>query len=184
MKKIIIDTGKQLPKANIGDFLELKQNRKMLVEKPIMNQSKKQGTVIYGRHALNIIMGVPYERETYDFDIYSKKPLAHAIQLEQSIDKGTNSNLAFIERTYYLKDGRKYPLVRVKIRPYETNEADYNKMPENIQFTKVKGIRVEKLNPAEKKYKKMIKQGEIRRMPKALFDLNDIQTFKMIKGRY
>lgn len=179
----IIDTGKHLPKSTHSDVLELKDKRKSLVLNPIFKQSRQDGTVLYGRHALNMIMGKGFHRETYDFDVYSKTPKEHAVEIEQSIDRGTNSNLAYVKQTHYMKGGKQMPLYRVKIRPYDSNEADFNKMPKGIKFIKKKGVRLETLGRAKKKYEGMIKRGETHRMPNAIFDLNDVNTNIIIRRR-
>ena len=174
--KRIIDTGRHRPKAKIWDLWELHGKRKQLVEKPILRQSKRDKTVLYGRFAVNQLLGKGYHRETYDFDIYSPRPLHHAIQIEQSIDRGTNSNLAFVEPSIHRKG-----LFRVKTRPHGNVEADFNPMPSNIRFKQVRGVRYETIGRAEQKYQGMIKKGEIRRFPRAFYDKYDIDMYKIIK---
>lgn len=153
MKKRIINTGTHLPKATMSDWFELQGNRKKLVTRPIMNQSRKNGTVIYGGHALNALLGKHNQRTTYDYDIYSKHPLKHAQEIEKSIDRGTNSDLAYIERTTYGNSNK--PLWRVKIHGNETIEADYNTMPKGLTYVKKNGVRYESITRAEKKYNLM-----------------------------
>lgn len=182
-KKSIIDTGKHLPKAGFSDILELRSNRQKIVVKPILDQSKKDGSVIYGRQAVNLILGKGFHRETYDFDVKSPMPLKHALQIEKSIDRCTNSNLAFIKKTSYPIQGRDVVLYRVQTRPHEETEVDYSHMPKNMSIVKVKGIKVEGLKPAEKKYRNMIRKGEMKRFPNAFFDLSDIQTHNLIRKR-
>jgi len=177
MSKKIIDTGKHRPKAKIWDLWELMGKRDKLVVKPIQQQSRNDGTIIYGRHAVNKLLGPGYHRDTYDFDIYSGMPLKHAVQIEKSIDRGTNSNLAYVERSSHRKG-----LFRVRTRPNETVEADFNPMKQDVKFVTIKGVRYEQLGPAEKKYTGMINRGEMHRFPNAFFDLNDIQTHKLIKN--
>lgn len=176
MKKRIINTGQHLPRAGIGDHFELLQNRKQLVERPILGQSRRDGTVLYGRYAVNKILGPGYHRETYDFDVYSGMPKHHALQIERSIDRGTNSDLAFVEPS------DKYPgLFRVRTRFSDKVEADFNVMPKDVRFVKKRGVRFETIDRAKKKYSGMIRRGEVHRMPRAQFDLSDIQTHNLIK---
>ena len=177
----IIDTGKHLPRAGMSDWFELQGNRKQFVQKPILNQSRKNGTVLYGRFAVNKIIGKGLQRDTYDFDVYSNRPLKHALEIEQSIDRGTNSNLAYVEKTHYEEGGRKHPLVRIKIRPHETTEADFNKMPKGLKFVKIKGVKYEHIDKAEMKYSGMIKRGERGHSP--FLDKNDIRMFNLIRSR-
>lgn len=183
MKKRIINTGQHLPKAGIGDHFELIQNRKRLVEQPILKQSRKDGTVLYGRYAVNKILGPGYHRATYDFDVYSGMPKRHALQIERSIDRGTNSDLAFVEQTHYPdpQSKREKRLFRVRTRFSERTEVDYNTMPRDVRFVKRGGVRYETIGRAKNKYKGMIRRGEVNRMPKAQWDLSDIQTQQLIK---
>ena len=152
MKKRIFNTGQRLPKAGIGDWFELQSNRNRLVRQPILRQSRRDKTVIYGGHALNKIMGRGFQRNTYDYDVYSNKPLSHARQIERSIDRGTNSDLAFVEKTDYPSGGTSKDLFRVKIRVNDAVEADYNRMPKGIRIIKRNGVRYESLGDAKSKY--------------------------------
>ena len=160
MKKKIINTGRHLPRATYSDQFELWQNRTKIVEKPIQKQSRKDKTILYGAYAVNQQVHPTLRRQTYDFDIYSHQPRHHAIQLEKSIDRGVNADLAYVQKTYYTKNGKKHPLYRVKTRLNDITEADYNTMPKNIQYTTKQGIRYETLNRAEKKYDHMLDHPE------------------------
>ena len=91
----------------------------------LLRQARNEGAVIYGAHAVNKLVGPKFRRETYDYDVYSPHPLKHAKQLEQSIDRGTNSDLAYVEQTSYPHGGTKKKLYRVKTRFNEGVEADY-----------------------------------------------------------
>jgi len=180
-KSRMIDTGKRLPKPSMGDWFELQANRKTLVEKPILNQSRQDGTVIIGRHAVNRLLGRGFHRSTYDFDVKSKTPFLHAQQIEQNIDRGTNSNLAYVEKTSYPIGKRMEPLNRVRLHNIDTVEADFGLLKKDMKFTVRNGIRFETLGGAEKKYSGMINRGEIHRMPNAFFDLGDIRLHRLIK---
>jgi len=180
LRKRIINTGLGLPKPTVGDWLELQSKRHQLVTKPIMQQSRRDKTVIYGGHALNRIMGRGYHRDTYDFDVYSPHPLKHALEIEQSIDRGTNSDLAFVERTFYPDRGTRKILHRVKIRLNNTVEADFNRIPPGIRIVKRNGVRYESLKDAESKYKRMNKQGIGRT---GFGEIGRIETYDLVKKR-
>ena len=173
---MIIDTGRNLPRARMGDFFELLHNRKKLVVKPVKNLSHNKGDVIYGRHAVNKLTGV--RRETYDFDVYSSHSKHHAIKIERSIDRGTNSNLAYVEPMVYTMDGKNKRVWRVKTRPHGNVECDYQSKPKGLRYTKINGVRYETLNRADKKYSKMIKNNDIHRFPNAFFDKYDTSMYK------
>jgi len=171
----IIDSGKNLPKARPADLFELWQNRKKLVIHPIKHLSKTKGDVIYGRHAVNNVTGV--RRETYDYDVYSSHSRSHAIKIEQSIDRGTNSNLAYVEPMEYTQNGKKKRVWRVKTRPHGKTEADYQHKPKGLKYVKKNGVRYETMEYADKKYEHMIKEGDVHRMPNSFFDHYDTSMF-------
>ena len=173
----IIDTGRNRPKARFWDLFELQSNRKKLVQKPIIRQSRRDKTVLHGRFAVNQLLGRGYHRDTYDFDVFSPMPKAHALEIERSIDRGTDSNLAFVEQTRY-KQGK--PLFRVRTR-FNTVESDFVHIPKNVDFVVRDGVRYESLNSARGKYKGMIDRGDVHRFPNAFFDLNDVETYNLIK---
>ena len=181
MRKRIINTGKHLPKATWSDVLELRERRNTLVRKPLIRQAKRTGNVFYGGQGVNMIVGTNYERHTHDFDVFSRHPKRHAIEIERGIDRGVNADLAYVEQTRYIDRGRANPLFRVKIRPYGDAEVDFNLMPRDIRTTTVKGVRVETLDRAEGKYKRMLRRGE--RGFNANIDLTRIQEYKLNKKR-
>ena len=170
MKKHIFNTGSNLPKAKYGDQFELWNRRDKLVEKPILNQSRRDGTVLYGAYAVNKLVGKHNERNTYDFDVYSSTPKHHAIEIEQSIDHGVNADLAYVEQTSYTMGKKEKPLFRVKTRMNDRVEADFNTMPTGIRFVKRSGVRYETLGRAEKKYDRMLSHPETGRGFNATID--------------
>ena len=175
----IIDTGRHLPKAKHTHLFKLWQNRKQLVVKPVKQLSRKQGDVIYGRHAVNKLTGV--ERSTYDFDVYSSHAKKHAIKIEQSIDNGTNSNLAYVKPMTYNIDGNDKVVYRVKTRPHGQSECDYQAKPKGLKYNTIGGVHYETLDRAEKKYTGMIQRGEVHRFPNAFFDKYDTTMYKRRK---
>ena len=171
----IIDSGRRLPKARMTDLFELWENREKLVVKPVKKLSRSRGDILYGRHAVNELTGV--RRETYDFDVYSSYPKRHAVKIERSIDRGTNSNLAYVEPMTYKTDGKSKKVWRVKVRPHETVECDYQAKPKGLRFKVKKGVRYETVKNADRKYNKMIREGDLHRMPNAWFDRYDTSNY-------
>lgn len=183
-KKHIINTGQHLPKANYGHQFKLWDKRKQIVEKPILNQSKKHKTVIYGAYAVNKQVKPSLRRDTYDFDVYSSKPRKHATQIEQSIDRGVNADLAYVEKTSYPHKGKQKPLYRVKTRINQRVEADFQQKPKGITFKTIKGARFETLGRATKKYNRMLDHPEQGRGLNANIDLARIRMNKRKGGIY
>jgi len=180
-KSRMIDTGRHLPKASMGDWFELQEKRHRLVEQPILRQSRRDGTVLIGRYAVNKLLGQGFHRDTYDFDVKSHIPFHHAQQIEKSIDRGTNSNLAYVESTSYPVGKRIEPLNRVRLHNVDTVEADFGHLKKDMRFVVRGGVRLETLGRAEKKYSGMIDRGEVHRMPNAIFDRGDIRLHRLIK---
>jgi len=165
----------------MSDWFELQNNRNRLVRQPILRQSRRDKTVLYGGHAVNRLVGPRFSRSTYDYDVYSHKPRCHAIQLEQSIDRGTNSDLAFVEKTSYPSGGTTKDLYRVKIRVNDSVEADYNRMPQGIRVVKRDGVRYESLRDAKSKYRWMNRNPTGNRT--SFGELHRIEMYEQFKKR-
>lgn len=177
-KKRIFNTGRNLPRATIGDQFELWDQRDRLVKKPILRQSRRDGTVLYGGHAVNALVDQHNQRYTYDYDIYSKHPKRHAVQVEQSIDRGANADLSYVEQTSYPHGRKQKPLFRVKTHINDNVEADFNTMPRDVRFVKKNGVRYETLGRAEQKYNRMLQHPEFGRGFNANIDLSRIKMFR------
>lgn len=175
MKKKIIDRNKHLRKADIGDQFRLWSNRKTLVEKPILNQSRRDKTVIYGCYAVNKLVNKHDKRDTYDFDVYSRTPRRHALEIEKSIDQGLGANVAYVEKTRYIEGKKVKPLFRVKTHINDNVEADFNTMPGGVQYKTKKGVRFESLKHAEQKYNRMIDNPDMGRGFNAHIDLDRVR---------
>ena len=183
-KGIIINTGQHLGKANMTHSLSFMMNRQRIVPPFVKRQSRKTGNIIYGCSAVNALVGKGLERPTYDFDIYSKMPKKHALQLEKHIDRSVGADLAYVEGVSYSDKSMKGTLWRVMTRPWGTPEADYNKRKKGITFTKRKGVKYETLGAAERKYKKMLATGEGKRFLNANQDLGRIALHKLTQRRW
>jgi len=182
-QKRVINTGTHLPKASMSDYFELRQKRGKAVVNPILHQAKRDKNVIYGAFAVNQLVDKQSQRDTYDIDVYSTNPKKHAIEIEKNIDRSVNADLAYVEQTAYEKNGRWHRIYRVKTRPHEVVEADFNIMPKDVSFTTKNGVRYETLGKAEKKYDKMLKQPELGRGFNANIDLGRIKQYKRFKKR-
>jgi hypothetical protein len=179
----IINTGRHLPRATIGDVFELWGNRKKLVERPILRQSRRDGTVLYGAYAVNQLVHPSLRRSTYDFDVKSPRPRHHAVELERHIDRGVNADLMYVEQTSYPLRGKKKRLFRVKSRLNEVVEADYSRMPVGMRFVVRGGVRYEPLSMAQKKNVHMIRNPQYGRGFNAVIDRSRINQNRFIKKR-
>lgn len=62
----------------------------MLRKDSIINDFiRKKRNIVYGARAMNVQLPLGFQRPTFDFDLYSKKPKRHATLLEQMMDSLT-----------------------------------------------------------------------------------------------
>jgi len=179
----IINTGGNLPKANMITSIRFMEKREKIVPPKVRSQSRRTGNVIYGCNAVNALVGPSLERPTHDFDIFSPRPKEHAIELEKHIDKSMNSDIAYVVDAGYTEKGKTKRLFRVATRPFGKNEADYNRMPRNVKFIVKKGVRYETLDQAEDKYNRMLESGEKKRILPAHQDLGRIAMHRLSQRR-
>jgi hypothetical protein len=118
-----------------------------------------------------------FRRDTSDYDIYSKQPRKHALELEQSIDNHVNADIAHVKQVGYERDSEKGKMYRVELKNFD-NIADYNPTPSGMKCIIIDGIRYQRLGDANKKYLKMIKDEYMERLPKATQDLDRIHLDK------
>jgi len=177
---VIINSGGHLPEVTIEQELRFLSERDRFVKLEIENQARNTGNIIYGGKAVNALVGPMYERPTVDFDIQSKHPKKHAMQLERIIDNHVGADISHIEMVSYDRDGSKGKMYRVALKNFDTI-ADYNLMPKNSSFVTKDGIRYEPLEAAVKKYLTMIQTDETKRLPNANQDLDRIGLYKYWK---
>ena len=182
MKKKIIDTGKHLPKPSAVKQLQFLADWDRIVPPKVERQSRRDGTVLYGGRAVNALVGIGLHRPSHDFDVYSKSPKKHALELERHIDQTTGTNMAYVKETYYERKGKKKKLYRVETVPEGDEEADYQQMPRDIEFVTKNGIRYETLGRAKSKYDYILKHGEEKRQFKAHQDISRIELYELLKG--
>lgn len=181
-KKRIFNTGK-----NLGEPTPIQEGRLIsdwhnIVPPIIENHTRRNKNIIYGGRAVNAKVGPDFSRQSHDYDIYSKFPKRHAIQIEKRIDRKIGADVAHVEEVAFdNRDGKSGKMYRVVTKPYGDPDVDYNLMPSSIEFETINGIRYETLGKAEEKYKKMIREGEEKRYYKARLDLQRIQMSKIFK---
>lgn len=174
----IINSGGHLPEGTIESELRFLADSERFVGEQVRMQSIKDGAVIYGAQAVNAIVGPMHSRPTSDYDVYSAIPKDHAIQLEKAIDTKAKADIAHVEEVGFINEkGKSGKMYRVGLKNFNT-VADYNKLPKNIKVVNIKGVKYEALDRAEKKYVKMINDGETKRLINANEDLTRIHLFK------
>lgn len=101
------------------------------VRKIVIEQAKKNRSVLHGGHALNYYLPSWLDRHTEDFDIYTNRPASRAKELEKKLDKRYEADL------FYVKKGKHKGTYRVMNRVTNSEVADYTRPEDKIE--KVKG---------------------------------------------
>lgn len=169
----IIDTGTNLPEASIEQEIHFLSEKDRFLTDTIRMQSHKTGNIIYGCQSVNAQVKPEFQRQTNDFDIYSKKPRHDAIDLEKKIDNHVKANIAQVKQVNYEREGTHGKMYRVELKNFD-NLADYNKIPQHVNIVKIKGVKYMTLGDSQKKYMKMINDEYIERLPNATQDLTRI----------
>lgn len=139
---------------------------------------KKHKDIIHGRMALNKQLPPYLQRETFDYDLFSKTAKQHSEEFEHYLDKFFNYD-KFGRRTINVISS-KQKVYRVYEK--ETGEivADFMSQPNHTNLYKViSGIRYETLSHAKRIYKNIIDNPHLtHRHAKARFDLWNIEQFE------
>jgi len=156
------------------------------VDKFILNQAKKNKSVIYGGQAIKKHIGF-IARPTKDYDILSKKPRKHAIQLERTLDKKSGGDFYYTQPALH-KGTHKVKHIGVdKIKETEDDFgiADYTKPIRKHKTKTIDGIKYVTLNEIKKDKKRALslKKFEFRHQ-KDREDLNRIKLAKSFKIKY
>jgi len=78
-----------------GYYLKKKSS---IINSTIKNQVKRNKSVVYGARALNEHLPPHLQKHTRDWDVFSKKPLQSAKQLEKALDKIFNGDYFKVEQ--------------------------------------------------------------------------------------
>jgi len=177
----IIDTGKHLPKTTIDAELRFRMESDRFVRNHILMDAKKDGIIVYGAQAVNEQVGVMHSRPTFDWDVHSPKPIHSGVKLEKAIDNHAQANISHTEViTFTDEKSKTKKMSRVRLKGFDT-VADFTPMPKKIKTTIINGVNFETLENAEKKYNKMIFEGETKRLINANEDLTRIHLYKYNK---
>ena len=176
----IINTGEHLPSPTIEQELRFMGERDRFIKNTIENQARDTGNIIYGGQAVNAIVGPSFSRPTSDFDIFSHKPKGHAVEIEKKIDNFVGADIAHVKQVGYERAGIKGKMYRVSLKNWD-NIADFNRMPKNMKAVVINGVKYESLDMAEKKYLKMIREDDTKRLVHANQDIDRIAMFKYWK---
>ena len=108
--------------------------RREQVRTVILRNVKKKGHIIYGARAVNQQLRKPLEKDTEDYDIFSKHPQKTANVVEKTLDKKFGGNYFKVEPALHKGTW--------KLESTVTNRgiADYSKPEGKVKTIKRKGI--------------------------------------------
>lgn len=148
------------------------------VEKSILDQAKKEKSIIYGARSIQKQIGI-FSRHTEDWDILSKKPRKSAFTTEKNLDKIHGTDY------YYVKPALHPGTWKVMEKGFDGKKGtkddvgivDYTKIPKPVPpFIRVGGIRYRSLGQEKKAKKKSIKDPQYKfRHEKDKEDVNRIK---------
>jgi len=177
MKKArIFNTGIHLGRPSKIKQLNFLSRKDNIILPKLKQQSRKDKSIFYGSYAVNAQLPQAFHRPHSDFDIFSRKQRIHAMQVEQHIDRTTNSDMVHVKQLPHpIGRGKLY---RVEMRDEETTLVDFSPMKKTKTVTK-NGVIYETIPEAKKKYRRMLRTGD--RFVKPTTDLSRIEEHETIK---
>lgn len=153
------------------------------VKRKILNQTKKEGNIVYGARSIQAQTGI-FSRGTEDYDIFSKKPEKSAMATEKELDKVTLGD------NYYVKSALHPGTWKVMDKGFDNKKGtkddfgivDYTKFPKPKPKTvTIRGVKYRKLSEEEKAKRKSIKDPAYKFRHKK--DKEDLNRMKLAKGK-
>jgi hypothetical protein len=148
----------------------------------LLNQTRKEGNMIYGGQSLKAQMG-GIARNTRDFDILSKNPSASAKITRKNFNKVHGRNDFFVKQGKY-KDTKKVMWKGMDERKNTRDDVgmvDYTRQRRNIPFRKIRGVKYSTLAHETKTKKQILQEkGSSFRHEK---DIDDLERIKFWRRR-
>lgn len=166
---------KKAKKENLLSMDSYYQKRKFVPD-IILNQVRKNKSIVYGARALNEHLPRHLDRHTEDYDVYSNNPLKSARQLEKKLDKFFGGDLFAVERAKYERT------IKVISKVTKKTVADFTKPEKKIEYkTSMDGVRFARLKKIEAALRKILRDKESRyRWEKDREALKRIRIFKKL----
>jgi len=127
---------------------------KSKTKKVILKNVKKKKHVVYGARALNVFLPSFLDKETQDYDIFSKTPRATAKRVEKKLDKEYGGDFFRVEKAIHPGT------YRVKSNITGKEVADYTKREKGVEHTTVRNVNYVTLDWQKKKAKRILKDPE------------------------
>ena len=154
-----------------------------IVQKEIKQFLKENKNIVYGARSINAQTGI-LQRQTQDWDAYSKNPKSTAHKLQKKLDKNVGGNY-FYSKPAMHKGTWKVKGVGddlIKDTKDDVDYADFSKPEKKIGFVTIDGLRYRNLKDEIKAKKKAVADPEFKfRHEKDQKDLDRIKHNQRIK---
>jgi len=151
---------------------------KKVIKETVLQQAQKNKSIVYGAQALNRQLFIrAMERQTNDYDVFSKHPKKSARQLEKKLDKKFGGDY------FYTKPAMHKGTYKVMEHNKKENVADYTKTPQPKPRTvKINGVQYAHISETEKDKRSSLRDPEFAfRHKKDREDLNRIIITKKFR---
>ena len=124
--------------------------KKALIQKIIL-QTIKNKEIIYGEQAVKVRVPKHLQRETTDYDVYSRTPKKDAIEAEKKLDKGFGGDY------FYVEPAEHEGTYKVRSRINGKGYADFTKPTRDYGSDKIKGHKYIKVKHIKDRIKEILK---------------------------
>lgn len=148
------------------------QNKKF-VEQIILSKTAENEDVIYGARAINAQVPNYMEKETEDYDIYTKYPSKSAKELAKEL----NNRLG--DKLFYAKKAKNPSTWKVKSKFGRKTIADYTRQDKDIPIVNKMGVRYASVDFLKQKIRKQLRNPNNKfRRSKDIDSLNRIKAME------
>lgn len=156
-----------------------------VVEETVLNQARKEKNILYGARSINAQTFGLTNRNTFDFDIFSKSPKKSAMSTEKALDKKVYGNQFYTKPAKHPGTWKVMHVgndMKAKTKD-DVGFADYTKTPNPKPKTiLINGIRYRRLSEERRAKLKSLSEKEMAfRHAKDRADLNNINVSNRIR---
>lgn len=155
----------------IAKFLE--SNNELVINEVVLNKAQNEGQVIYGARAYNFQSPSHLKKQTYDYDILSKKPKKAAQEVAEVLKRRTGKEVS-------VSPGKHKGTYRVKVEGKVV--ADYTQLKSKPKTKKVWGSEVRDIKSIKRNVQRLVKKpGTEYRRDKDIGTLERIKEIERIE---
>jgi hypothetical protein len=120
-----------------------------IVKNLVLNKASQEGQIIYGARAINRQVSTPYQKETSDYDVLTKKPKKSAKELVNELNKR-------YEGKYKLEKAVHKGTYKVKQIDTHETVVDYTQLKKTPKTKNSWGNKFKEINSIKQSIKKSI----------------------------